>query len=362
MTRTPLAWAVAAIICAVLWGVLPRGSAGGPAPPVVGITLQSAFTSGRVIPAAWVEVLIFAKDPAGVEFFESPRRRLVNEQNYVVEIHALDFPEQKLWLLYRFDESAAEQARSADADRRRFYEAHRDAAWVFEVPAAADLGEVTIDGANLTYTLKSSGARRTIAGAAFGAPLPRYGGARKGAQGYVRIDHLREVDFAAEATEFNRTARANVRLDAGNGSVWPGQAALYVAPASLGGQRYVGPREQDRAAVERGYTPVFFVLGSLPGDLALPQDRPWAAVDRAAGELITDLPRQDPELWATLSPQVQARYRVPARIAAGGETRLIVLWKREADLSARFFALFIRRPGGEEFRAVLFRLVAASAR
>jgi hypothetical protein len=353
-----------AVVCGAALSSSQIGAGAEPARSVVGVTLQSVFTSTQAIPASWVETLIFAKDPSTIEFFERPRLRLTNEQKHVVELRSSDFPTLKMWLLYRFDGSAAEHARSADPDRRRLYETHKDATWLFVLPVAPNLNEILINGTNLTYTLTGSGARRSVAGTAFRAPLPRYGGSRKGAQGYVRIDHLPQINFVEAATELNRALPETLRLDPGNSGIWPGDAALHVAPETLGGRRYVGPEAYDRMAVERGYTPVFIVLSNLTDDVILRREKPWVAVESARGELLTDLAHQDPELWTRLSPQVQARYRAPARLAAGREARLVALWKRDRDSDAppRFFVLFIQRPGGQDFRAVLFRLLAASAR
>jgi hypothetical protein len=340
----------------------PTGA--GPARIVVTLTVRSAFTSAGDVPPSWLEVLIFGKDPATLEFFEQPRVRLIHERQHVVELTTSDFPASRLWLLYRFDESAAEQARAADADKRRLYETHKDSTWVFVVPVTADLKEISINGANLTYAPAGPAGGRNVAGAAFSAALPRYGGSRKGGQGYVRIDHLPQVSFADAASDINKGLPTSVRLDPGNSRIWPGDAALRVAPETLGGRPYFGPKEHDKAAVERGYVPVFFVLSNIAREVALRRDKPWAMVDPARGELLTDPARQDPDLWAQLSAQAQDRYRVPARIAPGGEGRVVALWKRTpaSDAPPQFFVLFLQRPGGEDFRAVLFRLLAASAR
>jgi hypothetical protein len=114
--------------------------------------------------------------------------------------------------------------------------------------------------------------------------------------------------------------------------------------------------------VERGYTPVFIVFNSVAEEVLLRREKPWATVERAAGQLLTDPPRQDPELWGRLSAEAQGRYRPPARIRPGAETRLLALWRQDADAVPRFFVLFLQSPGGQEFRAVLFRLLAARAR
>ncbi|MDR7419081.1 MAG: hypothetical protein QN178_09235 [Armatimonadota bacterium] len=326
---------------------------------VATISLQSAFTSSQDIPPTWVEVLIFSKDPSTIEFFEQPRFRLVNSRRHVVEVRASAFPALRMWLLYRIDESVSEQAGSMDADRRRLYETHKDAAWVFALPVAPDLTEISIDGANLTYT--AGGGRRSVTGAAFNAPLARYG-FRKGPAGYVRIDHLPQVDFGGASAETNRVLPDDLHVDPTNRRTWPGDAALHVMPKTLGGRPYFGPGERDRAAIERGYTPAFIVLANPAQDALLRRERAWAAVERTAGQLLTDPSRQDPELWSRLPADAQDRYRPPARIRAGTETRLIVLWQRDADATSRVFVLFLRDPGGDDFRALIFRLLAASAR
>jgi hypothetical protein len=363
MHRSRLAsTALAAAVCGLLlWSVQQQGAA-GPTRSVVTLTLRSVFTSARDVPVAWAEVLVFSKDPATLEFFEQPRHRVVNDRKHLLEVQASDFPTLKIWLLYRIDESVAVQAESMNADRRRLYETYKDAAWVFVLPATTTLSEISINGATLAYTLTGSSGRRTVAGAAFRAPLPRYGGLRKGVAGYARIDHLPQVSFDREAVEVNRVLPDDLRVDPNNSRVWPGNAALYVAPTTLGGRAYFGPGERDKMAVERGYTPAFIVLNTLAGDVLLRREKPWGGVERTAGQVLTDLPRQDPDLWGRLPASVQGRYQVPARIPAASETRVVALWRRDADAPARYFVLFIQTPGGEEYRAVLFRLLEASRR
>ena len=359
--RTSSAVLVATACGLLLWSSLQRSSA-EPARSVVTLTLQSVFTSAQDVPTAWVEVLIFSKDPRTIEFFEQPRLRLTSAPKHLVEIRTPDFPTLKMWLLYRIDESVLDQERSMDTDRRRLYETHKDAAWLFALPVTSTLTEIAIDGANLTYTLTGSGGRRRVTGTAFSAPLPRHGGLRKGGAGYVRVDHLPQVSFDREAAEINRVLPEDLRLNPGNSRIWPGDAALYIAPKTLGGRPYFGPGERDRLGVERGYTPTIIALNTLSEDIIVRREKPWTVVEPTSGQLLTDLSRQDPALWSRLPADVQGRYRAPARIRAGTEARLVALWRRDSDASPRFFVLFIQSPSGEDFRAVLFRLLAANAR
>ena len=117
--------------------------------------------------------------------------------------------------------------------------------------------------------------------------------------------------------------------------------------------------------VERGYTPILIVVRDAPEEAVLRTAKPWFAAFSGAGaekEIYADLSHEDPELWARLSPDVRARYQVPAGIKPGSETKIIVFWKPAQNTKPlpRYFFMFLRRASGEEFRTLVFYLLPAA--
>jgi len=346
--------------------LMPAVRPAGAAPDeytLVTVNVESAFTETNDVPISWVEVMVFSRDPNTIEFFERPTAEFVGQSKSLLRLRPSDFPIKKMWVLYRLDDSAADRVTRGDPNQERLFESYRHAVWAFAVPFAPNLDQMHIKGTQLTYTLKGTDARHLAAGTLFQAPLARRG--RKGSSSYVRIDHRPDFKFKELTSLVNPSLPPPVRLDGSNNRIWQAGASLFVAPKSMDGRAYYGPREYDRLVVERGYSPIFIVVRDAPEEAVLRTAKPWfAAFSGAAAEkeVYTDLSHEDPELWARLSPEVRARYQVPASIKPGTETKIIVFWKPAQNTNPlpRYLFMFLRRASGEELRTLVFFLAPAS--
>lgn len=329
---------------------------------LVTVTLESAFTERNEVPISWVEVMVFSKDPNTIEFFERPTTSFVGQSKSLLRLRPSDFPLKRMWVLYRLDESAAEKVTRGDVNQERLYESYRHSVWAFAVPFAPNLDQMSIKGTQLTYTLKGADARHPAAGTLFQAPLARRG--RKGSTAYVRVDHRPDFKYKELAAQVNASLPTPVQLDGNNNRIWQAGASLFMAPKTVDGKPYYGPREYDRLVVERGYTPIFIVVNVAPEEAVLRTAKPWfTAFSGSEKEAYADLSREDPELWTKLPAEVRARYQVHASIKPGAETKIIVFWKSsQSDKPLpRYFFMFLRRASGEEFRTLVFLLAPAAA-